>query len=164
NENKTERLAELEDLYEINPSYPGLAQEIYNLKDSLGMFPKKVTKSDTKKQFNEKFASAKSLFKTAGNDEDKLKKALDAINEAINLDPGSKEAKNLKLEIQLKIGVQSTAILSQNDEKMYSEAARLFNQRRFSDAKVVMDKLMTGKAAQKSRKVLDLYNRLLKRL
>ena len=164
NSNKSERLADLEDLYEINPKYPGLAQEIYNLKDSLGMFPKKEVKKETKRSADSKIAEARRAFKSAGNDAAKLSAALAIINEAIAIDPTSKEAKEVKLDIQLKIGSTSTAILSQNDEKMYAEAARLFNQRRFAEAKTLMDRLMTGTAAKKSRKVIDLYNRLLKRL
>ena len=164
NANKNERLADLEDLYEINPKYPGLAQEIYEIKDSLGMFPKKVVKKEVKKSADSKIAETRRAFRAAGDDEAKLNQALRLANEAIAIDGTSKEAKELKLEIQLKIGATSTAILSQNDEKMYAEAARLFNQRRFADAKTLMDRLLTGAAAKKSRKVIDLYNRLLKRL
>lgn len=164
NQNLSERLADLEDLYAINPNYPGLSQEIYNLKDALGMFPKKVVKNDTKKAFNDKLARAKAAFTAAGSDETKLSNALQLANEAIALDRTNKEATRLKLDIQLKIGATATPILSQSDEKMYSEAGRLFNQRRFAEAKTLMDRLMTGVAAQKSRKVVDLYNRILKRL
>lgn len=164
NSNKNERLADLEDLYSINPKYPGLAQEIYEIKDSLGMFPKKEIKKEVKKSADSKIAEAKKAFKAAGDDESKLSRALALANEAIAIDGTSKSAKELKLQIQLKIGATSTAILSQNDEKMYAEAARLFNQRRFADAKEVMDNLLKGSAAKKSRKVIDLNNRLLKRL
>ena len=159
-----ERLADYEDLYEINPDYPGLAQEIYGIKDSLGMFPKKEIKKEVKKSADSKIAQARKAFTEAGSDEDKLNAALRLANEAIAIDGTSKAAKELKLEIQLKIGSTATAILSQNDEKMYAEAARLFNQRRFADAKILMDRLLTGRAAQKSRKVMDLYNRILKRV
>lgn len=164
NSNKNERLADLEDLYAINPKYPGLAQEIYDIKDSLGMFPKKEVKKEVKRSADSKIAEAKKAFRDAGSDEAKLSRALVLANEAIAIDGTSKAAKELKLQIQLKIGASSTAILSQNDEKMYAEAARLFNQRRFADAKGIMDNLLKGAAAKKSRKVIDLNNRLLKRL
>lgn len=164
NSNPSERLADLEDLYEINPKYPGLSQEIYNIKDSLGMFPKKTVQKEVKRSADSKIAEARRAFRAAGDDEAKLAAALRLANEAIAIDGTSKAAKELKLDIQLKIGAQSTAILSQSDEKMYAEAARLFNQRRFADAKTLMDRLLTGAAAKKSRKVIDLYNRLLKRL
>ena len=164
NSNKNEQLADLEDLYEINPKYPGLAQEIYNLKDSLGLFPKKTVQKDVKKSADSKIAEARRAFKAAGNDESKLNQALRLVNEAISIDGTNKAAKELKLDIQLKIGATATAILSQSDEKMYAEAARLFNLRRFDEAKQLMDKLLTGNAAKRSRKVIDLYNRLLKRL
>ena len=164
NSNKNEQLADLEDLYEINPKYPGLAQEIYNLKDSLGLFPKKTVQKDVRKSADSKIAEARRAFKAAGNDESKLNQALRLVNEAISIDGTNKVAKELKLDIQLKIGATATAILSQSDEKMYAEAARLFNLRRFDEAKQLMDKLLTGNAAKRSRKVIDLYNRLLKRL
>lgn len=164
NSNKNERLADLEDLYEINPKYPGLADEIYSLKESLGLFPKKTVNKETKKASESKFKEAKSLFKKAGNDTSKLNQALALVNEAISIDGSNKSAKKLKLDIQLKIGAGSSAILSQNDEKIYAEAARLFNQRKFSEAKQIMDGLMKNPVAAKSRKVTDLYKRLLKRL
>lgn len=164
NANKNERLADLEDLYAINPKYPGLAQEIYEIKDSLGMFPKKEVKKEVKLSADSKIKEARKAFKAAGSDEKKLNDALRLINEAIAIDGTSKAAKELKLDIQLKIGSTNTAILSQKDEKMYAEAARLFNQRRFNDAKVLIDNLLTGAAAKRSRKVIDLYNRILKRL
>lgn len=164
NANKNERLADLEDLYEINPKFPGLAKEIYEIKDSLGMFPKKEIKKEVKKTADSKIAQARKAFKAAGDDEAKLNAALALANEAIAIDGTSRAAKELKLDIQLKIGATTTAILSQSDEKMYADAARLFNQRRFADAKLVMDRLLTGNAAKKSRKVMDLYNRLLKRI
>lgn len=164
NSNKNERLADLEDLYSINPKYPGLAQEIYDIKDSLGMFPKKEVKKEVKKSADSKISEARQAFKAAGEDEAKLNRALAIANEAIAIDGTNKAAKELKLQIQLKIGATSTPILSQSDEKMYAEAARLFNQRRFADAKSIMENLLTGAAAKKSRKVIDLYNRILKRL
>ena len=128
------------------------------------MFPKKEVKKEVKRSADSKIAEAKKAFKDAGSDEAKLSRALVLANEAIAIDGTSKAAKELKLQIQLKIGASSTAILSQNDEKMYAEAARLFNQRRFADAKGIMDNLLKGAAAKKSRKVIDLNNRLLKRL
>lgn len=164
NVNKNERLADLEDLYAINPNYPGLSQEIYNLKDSLGMFPKKEVKKEVKRSADSKIAEARAAFRAAGDDEAKLNRALALANEAIAIDGTSRAAKELKLDIQLKIGATSTAILSQNDEKMYAEAARLFNQRRFADANQLIATLMTRAAAKKSRKVVDLYNRIQKRL
>ena len=128
------------------------------------MFPKKEVKKEVKRSADSKIAEARKAFKAAGSDEAKLNNALRLINEAIAIDGSSKAAKELKLDIQLKIGATATAILSQNDEKMYAEAARLFNQRRFADAKTLMDNLLKGAAAKKSRKVVDLYNRILKRL
>ena len=128
------------------------------------MFPKKEVKKEVKRSADSKIAEAKKAFRDAGSDEAKLSRALVLANEAIAIDGTSKAAKELKLQIQLKIGASSTAILSQNDEKMYAEAARLFNQRRFADAKGIMDNLLKGAAAKKSRKVIDLNNRLLKRL
>ena len=166
NKNMNQRLADLEDLYEINPKYPGLAQEIYDLKDSLGMFPKKTIKKEVKKSADSKIAEARSAFKAAGDNESILNQALKLADEAIAIDGTNKTAKELKLDIQLKLKKVSNApaILSQNDEKMYAEAARLFNQRRFTEAKALLDKLLTGSAAQKSRKVIDLYNRVGKRI
>ena len=162
--NKRERLADLEDLYEINPRYPGLSQEIYDIKDSLGMFPKKEVKKEVKKSADSKIAEARRAFNAAGNDEAKLNRALALADEAIAIDGTSKAAKDLKFAIQLKIGSTATQILSQADEKMYAEAARQFNMRNFERSMEIIKRLMGNSVpAKKSRKVIDLYNRLLKR-
>lgn len=162
--NKRERLADLEDLYEINPRYPGLSQEIYDIKDSLGMFPKKEVKKEVKKSADSKIAEARRVFNAAGNDEAKLNRALALADEAIAIDGTSKAAKDLKFAIQLKIGSTATQILSQADEKMYAEAARQFNMRNFERSMEIIKRLMGNSVpAKKSRKVIDLYNRLLKR-
>ncbi|MBQ0050538.1 MAG: hypothetical protein KBT11_00570 [Treponema sp.] len=165
NNSLNERLADLQDLYEINPKYPGLKDEIYSLEEDLGMHPKRVVvQKDVKKQVGSKLSDARKLFKAAGNDEARLNQALAAVNQVIALDSTNRDAKNLKLEIQLKIGAQATAILSQQDEKMYAEAGRLFNQRKFAEANAVMETLWQKPAAKRNRKVVDLRNRILRRL
>lgn len=164
NGDRNEKLAELQDLYAINPSYPGLAKEIYELEEQLGMHPKREVKKENKKNVTAKINEAKKLFKSAPSSESALSKALAVVNEAIAMDGTNKEAKNLKLEIQLKLGSNVTAILSQADEKMYAEAGRLFNQRKFAEANEVMEVLWNKPAAKRSRKVIDLRNRILRRL
>ncbi len=164
NSTLNERLADLQDLYAINPKYPGLSKEIYDLEETLGMHPKKVVKSDAKKRAEEALREAKALFRDAGSDDEKLSQALAKVNQAILLDSTNSEAKNVKLSIQLKIGNQTTAILSQSDEKLYAEAGRLFNQRKFEEANAVMNELWKSSAAKKSRKVIDLRNRIARRL
>ncbi len=159
-----ERLADLQDLYEVNPKYPGLAKDIYNLEEDLGMHPKKVVKSDARVLAQSRLSEAKALFNSAGDNDEKLSQALAKVNEAILLDSTNAEAKNVKLSIQLKIGNQATAILSQADEKLYAEAGRLFNQRKFEEANSVMNELWKSSAAKKSRKVIDLRNRIARRL
>lgn len=159
-----ERLADLQDLHAINPKYPGLSKEIYDLEEQLGMHPKKEVKADVKKQAAAKLAEAKSIMKKAGTSETELNRALNAVNQAILLDSTNSEAKNLKLQIQLKVGAQTTAILTQADEKLYAEAGRLFNQRKFSEANDIMTELWKSGAARKSRKVIDLRNRIARRL
>ena len=57
-----------------------------------------------------------------------------------------------------------TAILSQSDERLYAEAGRLFNQRKFSDANDMMEILWKSPAARRSRKVIDLRKRIARRL
>ena len=119
---KKERLADLQDLREINPGYPGLADQIYSLEEELGLHPRKVVLSKPKKTVSAQIAEAK------------------------------KQIENV------------TAILSQSDERLYAEAGRLFNQRKFSDANDIMEILWKSPAAQRSRKVIDLRNRIARRL
>jgi len=119
---KKEQLADLQDLHEINPDYPGLSSRIYSLEEELGLHPKKITVSKPKKTVSVQIAEAK------------------------------KQIENV------------TAILSQSDERLYAEAGRLFNQRKFSDANDMMEILWKSPAARRSRKVIDLRNRIARRL
>ena len=119
---KKEQLADLQDLREINPNYPGLSSKIYSLEEELGLHPKKIAVSKPKKTVAVQIAEAK------------------------------KQIENV------------TAILSQSDERLYAEAGRLFNQRKFSDANDMMETLWKSPAARRSRKVIDLRNRIARRL
>ena len=119
---KKEQLADLQDLRDINPNYPGLSTRIYSLEEELGLHPKKIAVSKPKKTVSVQIAEAK------------------------------KQIENV------------TAILSQSDERLYAEAGRLFNQRKFSDANDMMEILWKSPAARRSRKVIDLRNRIARRL
>ncbi|MDY2843546.1 MAG: hypothetical protein SOT81_06135, partial [Treponema sp.] len=119
---KKEQLADLQDLRDINPNYPGLSARIYSLEEELGLHPKKIAVSKPKKTVSVQIAEAK------------------------------KQIENV------------TAILSQSDERLYAEAGRLFNQRKFSDANDMMEILWKSPAARRSRKVIDLRKRIARRL
>ena len=119
---KKEQLADLQDLRDINPNYPGLSARIYSLEEELGLHPKKIAVPKPKKTVSVQIAEAK------------------------------KQIENV------------TAILSQSDERLYAEAGRLFNQRKFSDANDMMEILWKSPVARRSRKVIDLRNRIARRL
>ena len=93
-----------------------------------------------------------------------------SLEEELGLHPKkvavSKPKKTVSVQIaEAKKQIENvTAILSQSDERLYAEAGRLFNQRKFSDANDMMEILWKSPAARRSRKVIDLRNRIARRL
>jgi hypothetical protein len=118
----------------------------------IGIRQKKVENTE-KKQSQNYVADAKKIFDSAGNDEEKLKKALDKINQAIRLNPDNKEATALKDKITTKIGGTTSTVLSTEDERMYQLAVKKLQQNDIIGANAITMQLLKKKQNVSSKKI-----------
>lgn len=151
------------DYYALDPNYKGLKDLIYQVEIDIGIRQKKVENTE-KKQSQNYVVDARKLFEKAGNDEEKLKKALDKINQAIRLNPDNKEATALKDKITTKIGGTTSTVLSTEDERMYQLAVKKLQQNDVIGANAITMQLLKKKQNGSSKKIKDLKNKIDARL
>ncbi len=151
--------ADLLDLYEINPQYPGLKQLIYDVEIEIGIRPKPVDRSGLVKSRN-LTEQAQKIYGTAGRNEAKLRSALTLVDEAISLNPNNDDAILLKDRIQIAVGGKATVVLSSADEAQYQQAIQAFQRGNLVGALALVDGLLQKSSNRRSAKILDLQKRL----
>ena len=151
--------ADLLDLYEINPLYPGLKKLIEDVEIELGVRPKPVDRSGLVKSQN-LTDQAKKIYSGAGRDERKLRSALTLVDEAISLNPNNDDAILLKDRIQIAVGGKTTVVLSSADEAQYQQAIQALQRGNVIGALALVEKLLQKSSNLRSAKILDLQKRL----
>lgn len=154
-----EAYTDLLNLYEINPSYPGLKNLIYNVELEIGIRKKPVDNSAQNKAVA-LTKEARTLFNRAGTDEAKLRDALAKIDEAIALNPDSTDAINLKDSIQTKIGGNSAVVLTSEDESRYQKAILEMQRNNVITANAIVEQLLQKQSNRKSQKILELQKKI----
>ena len=151
------------DYLALEPNYKGLKDLVYQVEIDIGIRQKKVAKTEVNRAQNY-VKDAQVLFNKAGNDEDKLKKALDKINQAIKLNPDNKEAMALKDKITTKIGGNTITVLSTEDERIYQLAVKKLQENDIIGANALAMQLLKKKQNGSLKKIKDLKNKIDARL
>lgn len=154
-----ESYADLLDLYEINPKYPGLKDLIYNVELEIGIRKKPVTKVVSNKS-QDLTKEAQNIYNKANGDEDKLKNALAKLDEAIVLNPENTQAIALKDKIQVNIGGNASAVLSSEDEQRYQLAIQELQSKNIITANAIVEQLLQKQSNKKSTKILELQKKI----
>ena len=151
--------AELLDLYEINPSYPGLKDFIYNVEIALGI---RVKPPDTSalRRSTQLTAEAKKVYEADSRNEISLNSALQLINQALEANPDNTEAQILKDRISTSLGGTGTAVLPANAEKLYQQAVQELQKGNTLQAYAIVSGLMENKTYSKSSKIIDLMKKV----
>lgn len=152
---RREGYANLLDYYEINPSYKGLKQLIYQTEIDIGIRMKPVDNSAEKKT-KELIAKAQKAYNAAGNNTEKLNDALALINQALEYDYNNKTASALKDTIKIKIGGNNSLVLSTEDKRYYDLALQALRSNRAANAKIYAERI----ANKNSKDVKDLKNKI----
>ena len=150
---------DLLDLYEINPSYPGLRQLIYDVEIEIGVRQKPVDRSSLVKS-KQLTAEAQKIVSAAGRDEIKLRQALSRVDEAIRLNPDNDEAMLLKDRIQTSIGGKAAVVLSSEDEAKYQLAVQNLQNNDIVTANALVEQLLQKNVNRRSSKILDLQKKI----
>ena len=156
---RKEGYANLLDYYELEPSYKGLKDLIYKVEIDIGIRQKEVDNSGIKKA-NQLLSEAQKIYQNAGNDEKKLKQALDKIDESLNLVMDNPAAIKLKDEITTKIGGTVITVLSTEDERLYQLAVQRLQANNVIGANMILQKILETPGNASLQKVQDLKNKI----
>lgn len=158
-ETRQEGYANLLDYYELEPTYKGLKDLIYQTEIDIGIRQKPVDNSGERKA-QKNIADAQKLFDSAGNDEKKLKQALEKVDQALAVLPDNKTAMNLKDKIITKIGGNASAVISTEDERLYQLAIQRLQNNNVVGANAIVEQLMKKPVNANSQKIKDLKNKI----
>jgi hypothetical protein len=157
---RTERqtaYSDLLDLYQINPSYPGIKAlvdevEIYLLIKLPPPDPKALARSSELTRAAQKIydANTRSMFEVA----------LDQLDEAIKLNPENQQAINLKDRVQTSLGGTSVAVLSTADEEKYQRAVQELQRGNKITASALVEQLLLNPKSKNSTKIQELKKRI----
>lgn len=153
--------AELQDLYTINPKYPGLKTIIEKAEIQLGLRlpppdPKAIARS------NELVAAAKRIIDA--NTRSQFPVALAQLNEALKLNPNNEQAVSLKDRIQTDVGGQATVVLSSAAEREYQRAVQELQNGNTIVALAIVEQLLQDPKNKNSTKLVELQKRIQSRL
>ncbi len=152
NEKLLQAYAELSDLAEINPNYPGLKDAILEIEYSLGKKKRPLAPS-VKKQAEQLASEAQKLFQ-AGNYQEAFKK----INQAISTDGENRNFKSLRSRIsaRLKTNVYTR---DSNYTDRYQEIVELISSNRYEMAEEIISGMWKN-PANRTENLTKLKNRV----
>ncbi len=155
--NPKESYADLKDLEEIVPNYPGLKRAIYRLEVMLKII---IPPPDP-----EKIAESNRLYKqaykiVASNRVDLFPAALDQLNKAIELNPNNQKAIALKDRIQIAAGGTVQAVLSSAALEQFRIAENKYLAGEYFEALAIVERLLKDKRNRNYPPLLELKKRL----
>lgn len=151
--------ADLKDLYEINPKYPGLKKLIYDMEVELGIIipppdPKKVARAALL------VSEARRQYEANPRNEIALNGVLNKLDEALRLNPENSEAAILIDRIKTGMGGQSLVVLTADDEMLYQQAVQELSKGNTITAAALVAELWRNTKLRKSAKIIDLKNKV----
>jgi len=158
-ETQQEGYANLLDYYQLDPSYKGLKDLIYQVEIDIGIRQKPVSNTGASRA-KKLVADAQKIYSTAGNDNAKLQSALSKVDEALALVSDNKEAMNLKDKITTKIGGNTSTVLSTEDERLYQLAIQRLQNNNVVGANAIVEQLLKKPQNANSQKIKDLKNKI----
>ncbi len=159
NDTRQEGYANLLDYYELDPSYKGLKDLIYQVEIDIGIRQKPVSNTGANRA-KKLVSDAQKIYNSAGNDTAKLQSALSKIDEALALVSDNKEAMALKDKITTKIGGNTSTVLSTEDERLYQLAIQRLQNNNVVGANAIVEQLLKKPQNQNSQKIKELKNKI----
>ena len=156
---RQEGYANLLDYYELDPSYKGLKDLIYQVEIDIGIRAKPVSNSGASRA-RSLVAEAQRIFNSAGNDTVKLQNALSKVDEALTLVSDNEAAMALKDKITTKIGGNTSTVLSTEDERLYQLAIQRLQNNNVVGANAIVEQLLKKPQNSNSQKIKELKNKI----
>lgn len=163
-ETQTEGYNSLINYYSLEPNYKGLKKTIDDIEIELGMKAKPVDNS-TAARSRRLTEDAQTQYNRAGNDHNRLTKALQTVNEALRLNPNNNDAIRLKDRIATKLGGTTTIVLSSEDQALLARAKNEYQAGRIDEANILMIQILNNNPQNiKVKSVSDLKKKIDARL
>jgi tetratricopeptide (TPR) repeat protein len=151
-----ESFADLQNLAELNPRYPGIAAALSQAEIDMGyrtapLDPQTVRRSDELTRAAQAIVDA--------NARQQFEAALRQVNEALTLNPNNTQAMTLKDRVQTQMGA-GNAVLSSAAEGEYQRAVRELQQGNTLVAMSIVEQLMQNSQNRNSTRILELQRRI----
>jgi hypothetical protein len=156
NVRSSEAFADLQNLAEINPGYPGMSAAVTQAEIDMGFRPPPPDPRDLARS-RELTAAARGIVE--GNITVQFDVALAQLNQAIQLDPGNAQATSLKDQLQTRMGGGSGS-LDTASEAEYRRAVQEYQQGRLLVALSIVQQLLQNPRNRNSVRILELERRI----
>ncbi|MDR3123625.1 MAG: hypothetical protein LBU16_07610 [Treponema sp.] len=152
-----ESFADLQNLSEINPAYPGIRGMVIQAEIDMGYRPpppdpRSLARSD------ELTAAARGIIDRKVRAQ--FPAALEQLNQALRLNPSNSQAMSLKDQVQTELGGGGSVVLSSAAEREYQRAVQALQQGNTLVAMTIVRQLLVDTRNQNSRRILDLQRRI----
>ncbi|GHV68483.1 hypothetical protein AGMMS49928_08110 [Spirochaetia bacterium] len=157
NRRSVEAFADLQNLAEINPRYPGIREAVFQAEINMGnrLPPPDPQSLDRARDLVQQ---AQGIINT--NARSQFPIAMEQLSQALRLDPNSAQAMFEKDRLQTLIGGEGSIILDSADEQEYQRAVRELQQRNNLTALAIVQRLLEKPKNKNSPKILELQRRI----
>jgi hypothetical protein len=152
-----ESFAELQNLSEINPAYPGIRGLVVQAEIDMGYRPAPPDPRALARS-NELTAAARGIIDR--NVRAQFPAALEQLNQALALNPSNSQAMSLKDRVQTELGGGGSVVLNSAAEREYQRAVQALQQGNTLVAMTIVRQLLQDTQNQNSRRILDLQRRI----
>jgi hypothetical protein len=152
-----EAFADLQNLAEINPHYPGIRGMVTQAEIDLGYRPVPPN-AQSLSRANELAASARSIIER--NVRAQFPVALEQLNQALLLNPSNNLAMSLKDRVQTELGGGGSVVLSSAAEREYQRAVQELQQGNTLVAMTIVRQLLQDTKNRNSTRILELQRRI----
>jgi hypothetical protein len=152
-----ENFAELQNLSQINPGYPGIRGMVDQAEIAMGYRPAPPDPRSLARSA-ELAAAARGIVD--GNLRSQFPAALELLNQALIVDPANSQAMALKDRLQTELGGAGSALLSSAAEREYQRAVQALQQGNTLVAMTIVRHLLSDPRNQQARRVKELQKRI----
>jgi tetratricopeptide (TPR) repeat protein len=152
-----ESFADLQNLAEINPRYPGIQATLTQAEIDMGYRPRPPNPQSLSRS-SELTASARSIIDR--NVRSQFPVALEQLNQALLLNPGNNQAMVLKDRVLTELGGDSSVVLSSAAEREYQRAVQELQQGNTLVAMTIVRQLLQDPQNRNSTRILELQRRI----
>jgi hypothetical protein len=149
--------ADLQDLAQINPRYPGIANAVTQAEIDMGYRPRPPDARALARS-NELTVSARAIINQ--NVRAQFPIALEQLNQALSLNPNNGQAMSEKDRVQTLLGGAGTVILSNTAEREYQRAVQELQQGNAVLALSIVQQLLQAPENRGSTRLLELQRRI----